>query len=276
MLFNAETNYRYATRDDWESEMRRKIDGAFSLGFDQVKEIAVEDSSALLNRVALDLGTSPAGLAYLPTDERILAARISLEDMQLATLVFNYGRHLLVASARNTGSGNSLPANLQGIWNNSTNPPWGSKYTININIEINYWPAGPTNLIETQEPLFDLMLLAKPLGQAMARDMYGCGGTVFHHNLDLWGDPAPTDNYTSSCMWPSGAAWLSWHMADHYRFTGDENFLRNTAYPFLLDMAEFYQCYMFKYNGYKITGPSISPEHTFKVPSNWTRYCWKE
>lgn len=270
MFFNAETSYRYSARDDWESEMRSKIDDAYGLGFDQVKETAVADSSELLDRVNLDLGASPDGLADLPTDQRIAAARTSLDDIQLATLVFNYGRHLLVASSRSSGDGRSLPANLQGIWNNSTSPPWGSKDTININIEMNYWPAGPTNLIETQEPLFDLMLVAEPLGQAMAEDMYGCPGTVFHHNLDLWGDPAPTDNYTSSCIWPSGAAWLSWHMIDHYRFTGDEDFLRDTAYPFLLDVARFYQCYMFDYDGYKVTGPSISPENTFKVPTNWT------
>lgn len=267
MFFDAETNYRYPTQTAWEAEMRNKINAAYALGYDAVKAAAIADAGALLGRVTLDLGPSPDGLANLPTDQRIATARNSSQDLQLSTLVFNFGRHLLVGSSRNTGGGTSLPANLQGIWNNSTSAPWGGKYTININIPMNYWPAGPTNLIEMQEPLFDLMAEANVHGQSLARRMYGCGGTVFHHNLDLWGDPAPTDNYTASTMWPMGAAWLSWHMMDHYRFTMNETFLREVAYPFFVDVATFYECYTFEYEGYNVTGPSISPENSFYVPT---------
>ncbi|KAH8897080.1 glycoside hydrolase family 95 protein [Thozetella sp. PMI_491] len=265
MYFDAETNFRFASQGEWEAEVRNKINNAYAVGYDTVKAEAIADAGSLLQRVSLDLGASPGGLADLPTDERIAHARMTSEDLQLSTLVFNYGRHLLVGSSRNTGGGKSLPANLQGIWNNSTSAPWGGKYTININIQMNYWPAGPTNLIETQEPLFDLMATAKERGESMAQRMYGCPGTVFHHNLDLWGDPAPTDNYTASTMWPMGAAWLSWHMMDHYRFTGDKAFLRNVAYPFLADVAAFLECYTFEYEGYRVTGPSVSPENTFKL-----------
>ncbi|PYI34939.1 glycoside hydrolase family 95 protein [Aspergillus indologenus CBS 114.80] len=251
MYFDVETNFRYASRGSREQEMRKKIYNAYLLGYDAVKAAAVADTGSLLDRVTLDLGTSPNGWASLPTDQRISIARNTSADVQLTVLVFNFGRHLLVASSRNTGIGTSLPANLQGIWNNSTSPPWGGKYTM-------------------QEPLFDLMAVADVRGQSLAKRMYGCPGTVFHHNLDLWGDPAPTDNYTASTMWPMGAAWLAWHMMDHYHFSGDTTFLREVAYPFFTNVAAFYECYTFPYQGYHVTGPSLSPENNFYVPADET------
>lgn len=270
MFSDAETSYRFASQTGWEAKMKRMIDQAYTKGYEQVKSEVTLDSSRLLDRVVLDLGASPYGLADLPTDQRIANAKSSPEDIQLTILVFNYGRHLLTSSSRTTDNGTSLPANLQGIWNNSTSAPWGGKYTININLEMNYWPAGPTNLIETQEPLLDLMGIANSRGKSYAERMYGCPGTVFHHNLDRWGDPATTDNYTQATLWPMGAAWLSWHMMDHYRFTRDEVFLRDVAYPFLVDVATFFECYCMEYNGYNVTGPSLSPENSFYVPDNWT------
>jgi hypothetical protein len=108
---------------------------------------------------------------------------------------------------------------------------------------MNYWPAGQTNIIETQDPLFDLFKVAHPRAQALARDMYNCSGIVIHHNLDLWGDPAPVDNYTSSSMWPMGAAWVVTHLVDPYRYTGDKKLLSEIVYPYLLDVVKFYQCY---------------------------------
>ncbi|KAF7374248.1 Glycoside hydrolase family 95 protein [Mycena sanguinolenta] len=269
MFFDAETSYRYASEAAWEAEMQRKIDAAFALGYDAVKSAAIADIIAFLGRVTLDLGTSPNGWAALPTDQRLAIARNTSEDVQLSTLVFNFGRHLLAASSRPSNDGTvALPANLQGIWNNSTSAPFGGKYTININIEMNYWPAGPTNMIETQLPLFDLIGVATPRGQSAAERMYGCPGTVFHHNLDLWGDPAPTDNFTQSTMWPFGSAWLAWHAIDHYRFTLDKTFLQEVAYPFLSEVATFYECYAFENDGHNVTGPSLSPENRFMVPLN--------
>lgn len=270
MFFDCETNYRYSTQALWEGEMNKKLDAAVKQGYDSVKKNGIADAKSLLSRASLDLGPSVNETADLPTDQRVAIARDNTGDFQLVTLVWNYGRHLLVASSRNTGMGLSLPANLQGIWSNSTSPPWGGKYTININIEMNYWPAGPTNLIETQEALVDLMAISKPRGEYLAQHMYNCPGTVFHHNLDLWGDGAPTDNYTSSTMWPMGAAWMSVHMMDHYRYTLNETYLREVAYPFLLDVARFYECYTFQFEGYAATGPSLSPENTFQIPANET------
>ncbi|KAF1951647.1 glycoside hydrolase family 95 protein [Byssothecium circinans] len=271
LFFDAETNYRYPTREAWEAEVKRKVDAAVSKGYPESRKEAIADSSGLLGRVELDLGTSPNSWASRPTDERIGNARTGLDDIQFVTLLFNFARHLLAGSSRPSLDNTiALPANLQGIWNNDTIAPWGGKYTININIEMNYWIAGPTNMIDTELPLYDLVKVAVPRGQDIAKRMYGCEGTVFHHNLDLWGDAAPTDNYTSSSLWPMGSAWLGWQAIDHYRFTQDKTFLKNVVYPFLSEATKFYQCYTFEHNGYNVTGPSLSPENTFRVPANWT------
>ncbi|KAF9870677.1 alpha-l-fucosidase [Colletotrichum karsti] len=270
VFFDAETNYRFSSQEEWEAEIDRKLDAAVGKGYSDLRDEALKDSSSLLERASLDLGKSPNGLASLPTDERVALARNDSSDIELSTLAWNLGRHMLVGASRNTEAGVDMPANLQGIWNNKTTAAWGGKYTININTEMNYWSAGPTNLIETQEPLFDLMKVANPRGKQMAKDMYGCDGTMFHHNLDLWGDPGATDNYTSSTMWPMGAAWLVQHMVDHYRFTGDKKFLADVAYPYLINVATFYECYTFEHEGYRITGPSLSPENTFVVPTNFS------
>ncbi|KAL4951578.1 Six-hairpin glycosidase-like protein [Aspergillus filifer] len=271
IFFEAETNYRYADEDAIDVELKRKLDNALSQGFNSIKSEAVKDVTALLGRASLNLGNSSSEIRALPTDERLVLARSGLdEDPELATLAWNYGRHMLVASSRNTEADIDLPANLQGVWNSETTAAWGGKYTININTEMNYWAAGPTNLIETQEPLFDLYGVAYPRGTKLASDMYNCSGVVFHHNLELWGDPAPTDNYTSASMWPMGAAWLVTHLVDHYRFTGDKGLLSETIYPHLVDVAKFYECYTFEYEGHRVTGPSVSPENTFIIPQDFT------
>ncbi|KAL7935561.1 glycoside hydrolase family 95 protein [Trichoderma chlorosporum] len=268
VFIDVETNYRYPSASALSTELSNKINAAVSSGFQAVHDAAIADSSALLGRANINLGTSPNGIASQSTDQRVKASHSNFNDPQLITLVWNYGRHLLVASSRNTSAAIDFPPNLQGVWNNATSAPWGGKFTININTEMNLWPAGQTNLIETQEPLFDLLGVAKPRGEEMAQKLYGCNGTVFHHNLDVWGDPAPTDNFTSSTMWPMGATWLAQHMMEQYRFNGDLNFLRNTAYPFLLDVSTFLQCYTFTWQGNRVTGPSLSPENTYVVPSN--------
>ncbi|KAM0553331.1 hypothetical protein ACHAPJ_007344 [Fusarium lateritium] len=269
-FFDAETNYRYPDRKKRESAVNKKLNAAIKQGFGKVKKEALADAGSLLGRADINLGKSPDGLADLPTNERVLEARTDARDVQLSTLAWNLGRHMLVAASRDTKAEIDMPANLQGVWNNKTTAAWGGKYTININTEMNYWLATSTNLVETNKPLFDLLKVAQPRGQEMAKKLYGCDGTVFHHNLDLWGDPAPTDNYTSSTMWPVGAAWLVQHMIEHYRFTGDKDFLKNTAYPYLVDVAKFFECYTFKWKGYRVTGPSLSPENVFVVPDDMT------
>ncbi|KAL7917794.1 glycoside hydrolase family 95 protein [Trichoderma austrokoningii] len=270
VFIDVETSYRYPTPSDLAAQVNSKLSAAVSQGFQKIHGGAIADASALLGRANINLGTSPNGLASLSTDQRIKNARSNFNDPQLAVLAWNYGRHLLVASSRNTSAAIDMPPNLQGVWNNETSAPWGGKFTININTEMNLWPAGQTNLIETQLPLFDLLNVAQPRGQQMAQDLYGCNGTVFHHNLDVWGDPAPTDNYTSSTMWPMGATWLVQHMLEQYRFGGDLNLLRSATYPYLLDISKFLQCYTFTWQGNRVTGPSLSPENTYVVPSDAT------
>lgn len=268
VFFDAESNYRYDDQESRDAEINRKLSRAVSQGFEKIKKDSLEDVASLIDRAELDLGESPDGIADLPTDERVHNARNDTRDIQLSTLVWNLGRHMLVAASRNTEADVDFPANLQGVWNNETTAAWGGKYTININTEMNYWLATSTNLAEIEEPLFDLLRVAQPRGQEMAKELYGCEGTMFHHNLDVWGDPAPTDNYTSSTMWPMGAAWLVQHMMEHYRFTGDKAFLEETAYPYLVDVAKFYHCTTFEFNGALVVGPSLSPEANFIVPDN--------
>lgn len=268
ILFDAETSYRYSTEADAEGVLARRLSSATSQGYQALRTAAIADNTALIGRVSLNLGSSSGSAANLPTNQRLSNYKSNPgADVQLVTLMYNMGRHLLVASSRDTGP-LSLPANLQGIWNEDFNPAWGSKYTININLEMNYWHAETTNLAETTKPFWDLLALAKTRGQLAASSMYGCSGFVLHHNTDLWGDPAPVDYGTPYTLWPMGGLWLSTHLMEHYRFTGNKTFLQDTAWPILQSAADFSFCFAYLWNGYYTTGPSLSPENPFIVPSN--------
>ncbi|KAF1995578.1 glycoside hydrolase family 95 protein [Amniculicola lignicola CBS 123094] len=268
IFFDTETSYRYSSQSAREAELKKKLDNAVEAGYLAVRTAAVTDASAILGRMNLDLGSSgAAGNEPIPTRLSNYKKNANAGP-ELVVLYFNYGRHLLLASSRDTGD-RSLPANLQGLWNDQYSPPWQSKYTININTEMNYWPALITNLAETNKALFDLIDTARPRGAAMAQKMYGCdNGFVIHHNTDLWGDAAPVDKGTPYMMWPMGGAWLSQHLMEHYRFTQDKAFLQHRAWPVLKQAADFYYCYLFMYDGHYVTGPSLSPENTYIVPSN--------
>ena len=158
-----------------------------------------------------------------------------------------------------------MPANLQGIWNESMTPPWESKYTININTEMNYWPAEVTNLAELHEPLFDLIDAMLASGRHTAKAYYGAGGFVAHHNTDLWADTVPVDKVGSG-LWPMGAAWLSLHLWDHYDFGRDPEFLARRAYPVMKEAAQFLLDYLVDDGrGHLVTGPSLSPENRYRM-----------
>ncbi|KAK1753325.1 Six-hairpin glycosidase-like protein [Echria macrotheca] len=266
VFFNAETSYRYSNAAAGRTELKRKLDAAVAAGYPAVRSAAVADFTNLSRRVNLNIGSSgDAGTLATPT--RMSNFKKSPKaDPEMITLMFNYGRHLLISSSRDTGP-LSLPANLQGIWNQDYSPAWQSKYTININLEMNYWPALVTNLAETQKPVFDLLNVALPRGQAVAKTMYGCDGFVLHHNTDLWGDAAPVDKGTPYTIWPMGAAWLAFETMEHYRWTQNVTFLRETAWPILNQAATFLACRLTDWNGYSTLGPSLSPEHNFIVPS---------
>ena len=219
----------------------------------------VREHHRLFHRVKLNLGRTPA--ADLPTDQRPSQFLKNL-DPHLATLYFQYGRYLLISSSRP----GSQPANLQGIWNHLMTPPWESKYTININTEMNYWPAETTNLSECHEPLLRMVSELVENGSRTARVQYGAGGWVCHHNTDLWRQTAPIDGPLWG-FWPTGGAWLCTHLWDHYEFTGDKRFLAR-AYPVMKGAAEFFLDALVPEpkNKWLVTCPSISPEN--KHPSD--------
>lgn len=208
------------------------------------------------DRVSFSLESADKQAAKQETVKRIAGFNKG-GDASLAALMFQYGRYLLISSSQPGGQA----ANLQGIWNDKLLAPWDGKYTININAEMNYWPAEVTNLSETHKPLFDLIQDLSVTGRQTARDMYGCNGWVAHHNTDIWRITGPVDN-ASYGTWPMGGAWLTTHLWQHYLYTGDKQFLKE-AYPAMKGSADFFLSYMVphpKY-GWKVTAPSMSPEH---------------
>jgi len=224
--------------------------------FDAMFRDHVADHRRLFRRVSLDLGDTAA--ARLPTNERLAAVRRGADDPQLAALFFQFGRYLLIASSRP----GCQPANLQGIWNESLKPPWDSKWTTNINTEMNYWPAELANLAECHRPLFDMIDDLVVSGRKTAEAHYACRGWVFHHNADLWRGTAPI-NAANHGIWPTGGAWLCQHLWEHYQFGGDKEFLAKRAYPVMKEAAEFFVDFLVKdpKTGWLISTPSNSPEN---------------
>jgi alpha-L-fucosidase 2 len=219
------------------------------------------DYQKYFKRVVLQLSKEQSNF---PTDERLKNVQQGKSDLGLEELYFNFGRYLLISGSRP----GTMAVNLQGKWNDQLEPAWDSKYTININTEMNYWPAEICNLSELHEPLFDLIENALPNGGKVAKEMYNAKGFVIHHNTDLWGDAVPIDKVQAG-LWPMGGVWLSLHLWDHYDFTRDNEFLRNRAYPILKEAALFLLDYLVKdENGNLITGPSLSPENFYYGPDS--------
>lgn len=230
--------------------------GAMKKEYSEALKAHTDYYQSQFNRVSLSLGGENTKTARQETVKRI-AGFSQGNDPALAALMFQYGRYLLISSSQPGGQ----PANLQGIWNHQLNAPWDGKYTININTEMNYWPAEVTNLSETHEPLFDLVQNLSVTGRETARTMYGCNGWVAHHNTDIWRVTGPVDKAFYG-TWPVGGAWLTTHLWQHYLYTGDKDFLRK-SYPAMKGAADFFLGYMIphpKY-GWKVTAPSMSPEH---------------
>lgn len=230
--------------------------GAMKKEYSEALKAHTDYYQSQFNRVSLSLGGENTKTARQETVKRI-AGFSQGNDPALAALMFQYGRYLLISSSQPGGQ----PANLQGIWNHQLNAPWDGKYTININTEMNYWPAEVTNLSETHEPLFGLVQDLSVTGRETARTMYGCNGWVAHHNTDIWRVTGPVDKAFYG-TWPVGGAWLTTHLWQHYLYTGDKDFLRK-SYPAMKGAADFFLGYLIphpKY-GWKVTAPSMSPEH---------------
>ena len=213
-------------------------------------------------RTDLSLGASPDSVRALPTDLRIRKFA-ETRDPELTTLLFQFGRYLLISSSQSGGQA----ANLQGIWNDLPNAPWDGKYTININAEMNYWPAEVTNLSECHEPLFSLVADLSENARTTAREMYGCPGWVAHHNTDIWRSSGMVDTAHDG-GWPNGGTWLASHLWEHYLYTGDRDFLAR-AYPALKGASDFFLSFLVEEpeHGWLITVPTVSPEHG---PANGT------
>ncbi len=257
LVLTAATNFvssRELSDADLVARCTVQLDSLAATSADALLAAHQADHRALFRRVALDLGTSPA--AALPTDQRLRAADKSA-DPELAALVFQFGRYLLIASSRP----GDQPANLQGVWNQDLNPSWGSKYTVNINTEMNYWPAEVTALPECAEPLFAMIADLVPSGSLTAQEHYGARGWVLHHNTDLWRGTAPINN-SNHGIWPTGGAWLCQQLWERYQFSGDRAFLAR-AYPLMKGAAEFFLDYLVPApggTGQLMSGPSNSPE----------------
>lgn len=259
LLLTAATKFRYS---DPEAECEAVLRRAAAKSYADIREAHIADYRSLYDRVALQL--ADAGEANeRSTPERLEAVGRGEEDQGLVALYFQFGRYLLIASSRP----GSLPANLQGIWNDSMSPPWDSKYTININTQMNYWPAETCGLPECHEPLFELIERMREPGRHTASVMYGCRGFVAHHNTDIWADTAPQDIYLPATYWPMGAAWLCLHLWEHYRFTLDDAFLRK-AYETMKEAALFFLDFLVEDgNGRLVTSPSVSPENRYVLPN---------
>jgi len=251
-------NYKDITGDE-EAQSRERLHGAMVLGYNALKALHTKTYKHYYDRVTLDLG--PDRYARVPMNKRIerfCAVSDSVADNHLVATYFQFGRYLLICSSQ---PDNINPANLQGLWNDKMYPSWDSKYTTNINLEMNYWPSEVTNLTELNEPLFKLIREIYEQGKQTARDMYGADGWVLHHNTDQWRITGPVDRAQTG-LWPMGSAWLCRHLWEHYLYTCDDAFLRQ-YFPVMLDAARFYSQTLVKHptKGYLVVCPGESPEH---------------
>jgi alpha-L-fucosidase 2 len=248
-------NYNDVSKDP-ETELSDIFSAISALSYSEIKTEHITDFQNLFNRFEISFGSNEQG--NLSTDKRLFKFQDSPNDPSLIALYIQYGRYLLISSSRS----GTQPANLQGIWNKDIKPAWESKYTTNINAEMNYWPAELTNLTECHEPFFDLIKDCSKTGSVVAREHYNCDGWILHHNTDIWRGTAPINN-SNHGIWPGGGAWVTIHLWEHYLFTHDVDFLRECAYSIMKESALFYSQFLIPdpKTGWLISTPSNSPEN---------------
>ena len=258
LLIVAATDYR---DDDPRPLCDEYLAKASKKKYRRLRQSHVAEHRRLFRRVAIGLGAADG--VDKPTDERLEAMKKGADDPDLCALYFQFGRYLLISSSRP----GCMPANLQGLWNHHIKAPWNCDYHININVQMNYWPAEVCNLSECHEPFFDLVDNLRPRGRKTAREVYGCRGFVAHHTTDAWFWTSPIGNVGYG-MWPTGAAWCCQHLWEHYAFTRDRKFLADRAYPAMKEAAEFFLDFLVAdpRTGELVSGPSISPENRFRTP----------
>jgi alpha-L-fucosidase 2 len=270
LFIDCATSYRYATgAEAMKAAVAKNLTAARTRKYNDLRARHIADHQRYFRRAEIRLGSQNDSdpNASVPTDLRISRIKQGGEDIHLLPIYFQFGRYMLISSSRP----GTLASNLQGIWNESVDPPWGSKYTININTEMNYWLANRANLSDCHLPMFDLQDSARRSGALTAKRYYKARGFVVHHNTDIWGDSGPIDTLGGG-IWAMGAAWLCLHAWDHFEYTGDLRFLRERGYPLLRDNALFLLDYLLEapagtpYAGMLITGPSCSPENKYKLP----------
>ena len=247
--------------------VRSSLQKTMLLDYRALKRRHLEDYQTYYKRVDLKINNDNEAEAdkynNIPTDERLKLLENGFKnDTGLAKLYFDYGRYLLISCSRPGG----LPATLQGLWNKDLTPPWDCKFTININTQMNYWPAEICALPECHIPLFNLLEKMLPNGQRTAKIMYGCRGFVCHHNTDINGDTAPQDMWIPGTFWVMGAAWLSTHIWEHYCYTLNKQFLAR-YYHILKEIVLFFEDFLVEHDGHLVTCPSVSPENTFILPN---------
>ncbi len=258
LLIVAATNYR---GDEPQTVCEKQLAAAGRKNYSKLRRAHLAEHRRLFRRVALNLGDTDA--LDKPTDERLQAMKDGADDPALCALYFQFGRYLLISSSRP----GCMPANLQGLWNEHIKAPWNCDYHININVQMNYWPAEVCNLAECHEPFFDLTDNLRPRGRKTAKDVYNCRGFVAHHTTDAWFWTSPIGNVGYG-MWPTGAAWCCQHLWEHYEFGGDRKFLQKRAFPIMKEAAEFFIDFLVEdpKTGRLVSGPSISPENRFRTP----------
>ncbi|RAP73577.1 glycosyl hydrolase family 95 catalytic domain-containing protein [Paenibacillus montanisoli] len=269
LIFSADTDFGHGKKPPELTAER--IRQALSRPYEELRTRHIQDYRSLFDRVQLQLGAdkSPVNGEDLTTDRRI--KQFGARDYGLVKLLFDYGRYLMIAGSRP----GTQATNLQGIWNQETRPPWSSNYTININTEMNYWPAETCALAECHEPLLDLIGKLSATGRETARVHYGARGWTAHHNTDIWGHTAPVGDFGQGdavwALWPMGGPWLAQHLWEHYAFGRDKDFLRNKAYPIMKESALFCLDWLIEdEQGRLITSPSTSPEHKFAADGGYS------
>ena len=255
IYLSAATNYK--NYKDVSADAKQLANEKLQLGgkkYRAIKAAHIEDYKSLYNRFEISFGDN--GKSAMPTDERIVAFGKNPDDPQLIALYVQYARYLMITSSRE----GTRPATLQGIWNHKIKPPWESKYTVNINTEMNYWPVNLTNLDECHEPLFTMIKEVAETGKNVAKEHYNCNGWVLHHNTDIWRGAAPI-NHANHGIWVTGGAWLSTHFWEHYLYTQDKEFLKD-SYDLIKGSALFFTEFLVEdpKTGYLISTPSNSPE----------------
>lgn len=254
LIISSATSFRY--RDPVKT-CRDTLTAAEKKSYEELCQSHISDYQTYFKRMEISFGED--GYQDVPTDVRLARVKEGADDYGLLELYVQFGRYLLIASSRL----GSLPANLQGIWCNEYMPIWDSKYTININTEMNYWPAETCNLSEMHMPLFELIKRMVKNGQKTAREMYGCRGFVAHHNTDIYADTAPQDKCITSTFWVMGGAWLCLHIWNHYLYTNDSSFLE-TYYDCLEQAVLFFEDFLIPDSKNRmVVSPSLSPENSY-------------